>query len=46
MPGTKIGSYSVVGPGVILNEDVPSKTMIMAKQELVKKTWGPEKYGW
>ena len=46
MPGTKIGSYSVVGPGVILNEDVPSKTMIMVKQELVKKTWGPERYGW
>ena len=24
MPGTKIGSYSVIGPGVILNENVPS----------------------
>lgn len=46
MPGCKIGSYSIVGPGVILYEDVPSKTMILAKQELVKKPWGPEKYGW
>ena len=46
MPGTKIGSYSVIGPGVILNENVPSKMMIVAKQELVKETWGPEKYGW
>lgn len=46
MPGRRIGSYSVVGPGVILYEDVPSKTMVIAKQELVTKPWGPEKYGW
>ncbi len=46
MPGRRIGSYSVVGPGVILYEDVPSKTLIMAKQELVSKPWGPERYGW
>ena len=46
MPGRKIGSYSVVGAGVVLNEDVPSKTMISVKQELVKKPWGPERYGW
>lgn len=46
MPGRKVGSYSVVGPGVILYEDLPSRTMILAKQELVKKEWGPERYGW
>lgn len=46
MPGCKVGSYSVVGAGVILYDDVPSKTMVLAKQELVKKPWGPEKYGW
>ena len=46
MPGRKIGSYSVVGAGVILNEDVPSKTMITVKQELVRKPWGPSRYGW
>lgn len=46
MPGCKIGSYSVVGPGVILYEDLPSKTMVLAKQELIKKPWGPERYGW
>ena len=39
MPGKRIGSYSVVGPGVILYEDVPSKTMVKAKQELIKKPW-------
>ena len=46
MPGRRIGSYSVVGPGVILYDDVPSKTMVMAKQELITKPWGPEQYGW
>lgn len=46
MPGRRIGSYSVVGPGVILYDDVPSKTIVMAKQELVTKPWGPERYGW
>jgi len=46
MPGRRIGSYSVVGPGVILYEDVPSKTMVMAKQELITKPWGPNRYGW
>ncbi len=46
MPGRRIGSYSVVGPGVIVYDDVPSKTIVMAKQELIKKPWGPERYGW
>ncbi len=46
MPGCKVGVYSVVGPGVLLNEDVPNRTMIHAEQNLVKKAWGPGKYGW
>ncbi|MGC8545151.1 sugar phosphate nucleotidyltransferase [Athalassotoga sp.] len=46
MPGTKIGSYSLVGPSVIVYEDIPSHTMILAKQDLTKNPWGPEKYGW
>ncbi len=46
MPGRRIGSYSVVGPGVILYDDVPSKTMVLAKQELITKPWGPDMYGW
>ena len=46
MPGRRIGSYSIVGPGVILYEDVPSKTIITVKQELIRRPWGPEKYGW
>jgi NDP-sugar pyrophosphorylase family protein len=46
MPGCKIGSYSIVGPGVILYEDLPSRTLVMAKQELSRKEWGPSIYGW
>ena len=45
-PGVKVGAYSVVGPGVLLNQDVPDKTCIYSKQELQTKPWGPEKYGW
>jgi bifunctional UDP-N-acetylglucosamine pyrophosphorylase/glucosamine-1-phosphate N-acetyltransferase len=46
MPGVKTGVYSVVGAGVMLNEDVPDRTLIYAEQTYVKKAWGPEKYGW
>jgi bifunctional UDP-N-acetylglucosamine pyrophosphorylase/glucosamine-1-phosphate N-acetyltransferase len=46
MPGVKIGAYSCVGPGVVLNQDIPSRTLVLVKQELLKKEWGPEIYGW
>lgn len=46
MPGVKVGVYSCVGPGVVLNEDLPSREMVLVKQELVRKPWGPERYGW
>jgi bifunctional UDP-N-acetylglucosamine pyrophosphorylase/glucosamine-1-phosphate N-acetyltransferase len=46
MPGVKVGCYSIVGPGVILYEDLPPRTLVLAKQELVQKPWGPERYGW
>ncbi len=46
MPGVRVGAYGVVGPGVILNEDVPDRTMVMTEQNHVKRPWGPEKYGW
>jgi bifunctional UDP-N-acetylglucosamine pyrophosphorylase/glucosamine-1-phosphate N-acetyltransferase len=45
MPGVKVGAYSVVGAGVILNEDLPNNTLVYAKQELVTRPWGPERYG-
>ncbi len=46
MPGVKVGPYSVIGSGVILNEDAPDHSLIYVKQELVRGKWGPEKYGW
>ncbi|AZN43265.1 sugar phosphate nucleotidyltransferase [Paenibacillus albus] len=46
MPGVKVGVYSVVGSGVILEEDVPNKTLLYVKQDLVRKEWGPSRYGW
>jgi len=46
LPGVKIGPYSCVGPGVIVSEDVPARTLVLARQDLVRKSWGPERYGW
>jgi bifunctional UDP-N-acetylglucosamine pyrophosphorylase/glucosamine-1-phosphate N-acetyltransferase len=46
MPGVKIGSYSCIGGGAILYDDVPDRTLLLPKQEHVLKPWGPEKYGW
>lgn len=46
MPGVKVGPYSILGPGAIVYEDVPARTLLLVKQEHVTKEWGPEKYGW
>ena len=46
MPGVKTGAYSCLGAGVVLYEDLPSREMVLVKQELIRKPWGPERYGW
>lgn len=46
MPGVKVGAWSIVGPGVILQEDLPNNSLVYVKQEQVRAAWGPEKYGW
>lgn len=46
MPGVKIGTYSCVGAGVVVYEDVPGRTLRLLKQETVDRPWGPERYGW
>lgn len=45
-PGKRVGCYSVIGAGAIVDRDVPDRTLLYVKQELVEKSWGPEKYGW
>ncbi|HZP82575.1 MAG TPA: NTP transferase domain-containing protein [Chthonomonadaceae bacterium] len=45
-PGVKIGAYSCVGPGIVVYEDVPSRKLLLLKQEIVTRDWGPERYGW
>jgi NDP-sugar pyrophosphorylase family protein len=46
MPGKKIGPYSLVGAGVLLETDVPPRTGVRAQQSQERFTWGPERYGW
>ncbi|MGC8668462.1 MAG: NTP transferase domain-containing protein [Chthonomonadales bacterium] len=46
MPGAKIGAYSCVGAGIVVYEDVPSRTLLLLKQDTVSRPWGPERYGW
>ena len=46
MPGVKVGTYCVIGAGVVLNRDVKDNTLIYAEQTLVEKPWGSEVYGW
>jgi bifunctional UDP-N-acetylglucosamine pyrophosphorylase/glucosamine-1-phosphate N-acetyltransferase len=46
MPGVKVGVYSVVGPGVVLYDDLPDRTIVTLKQELQRREWGPHRYGW
>jgi UDP-N-acetylglucosamine diphosphorylase / glucose-1-phosphate thymidylyltransferase / UDP-N-acetylgalactosamine diphosphorylase / glucosamine-1-phosphate N-acetyltransferase / galactosamine-1-phosphate N-acetyltransferase len=46
MPGVKTGVYSIVGPGVVLMEDLPDNKIIMVKQETTVRDWSPDRYGW
>lgn len=46
MPGVKVGPYSCLGPGLVVYEDVPSRSLLLVKQEVIRKDWGPERYGW
>lgn len=46
MPGRRLGAYSICGPGVILRDDLPDRTMVMVEQQVTTRPWGPERYGW
>ncbi len=46
MPGVKVGAYCCVGPGVVLYNDLPHRTLALVRQEMTHRGWGPERYGW
>lgn len=46
MPGKKIGPYSIIGPGVLLEDDLPRGTGVRVKQVQERYPWGPDRYGW
>ena len=45
-PGKIVGVNSVIGAGVILNQNVDDNKLIYCKQELITEDWGTNKYGW
>jgi len=46
LPGKKVGSGSIVGPGILLGEDLESNKIILLRQDQVIKDWSIGKYGW
>lgn len=46
LPGRRVGVYSCLGPGVVLYDDLPDRQMVLVRQELEARPWGPERYGW
>ncbi len=46
LPGRSVGAYACVGPGVVVAQDVPPRTLVLLAQELEHRPWGPERYGW
>jgi NDP-sugar pyrophosphorylase family protein len=46
LPGRVVGPYACVGPGVVVAEDVPARTLLLLRQQLEQRPWGPERYGW
>jgi acetyltransferase-like isoleucine patch superfamily enzyme len=45
MPGVKIGSSSIIGPGVVLNNDTVPDSRVYLKQELNEGRVDKEKEG-
>jgi UDP-N-acetylglucosamine diphosphorylase / glucose-1-phosphate thymidylyltransferase / UDP-N-acetylgalactosamine diphosphorylase / glucosamine-1-phosphate N-acetyltransferase / galactosamine-1-phosphate N-acetyltransferase len=46
MPGCKIGAYSVLGAGAIIDKDIEKNSLVYVKQDLIIKKWSEKKYGW
>lgn len=45
-PGVSVGEKSALGPGLIIDQDIPANSLILVKQEKIVKEWGSNKYGW
>lgn len=46
LPGKKVGSGSIVDPGVLLDEDLESNKAMFLQQNQIKKDWNLGRYGW
>jgi NDP-sugar pyrophosphorylase family protein len=46
MPGVKVGCNSVIGASVMIESDLPSRSLVYVEQQLVRKEWNPKRYGW
>jgi NDP-sugar pyrophosphorylase family protein len=46
MPGVKVGSNCVIGASVMVESDLPSRSLVYMEQQLVRKDWNPKRYGW
>jgi bifunctional UDP-N-acetylglucosamine pyrophosphorylase/glucosamine-1-phosphate N-acetyltransferase len=46
MPGIKVGCNCVIGSSVMLENDLPSRSLVYIEQQLVRKEWSPKRYGW
>lgn len=46
LPGKKVGSGSIIGPEVLLGEDLESNKAVFLQQNQIKKDWNIGKYGW
>lgn len=46
LPGVKVGNRCAIGPGIVVDQDIEEQTLVLWKQELIKKQWGSSRYGW
>jgi bifunctional UDP-N-acetylglucosamine pyrophosphorylase/glucosamine-1-phosphate N-acetyltransferase len=44
-PGVRIGAKSIIGPGVTVYKDVPSRKILIVKQDIIEESWDSSKYG-